>query len=141
MKKFAFLISILCFLSCEKDDKKTHSIISGTIENNSAENVIISGTDFEAEIPISADGTFSDTLDLKYNGFYLLYVGREQTGIYLEKGQDLNVKLNTEHFDESLEYSGDLAGPNNYLAKKYLWNEQHLDYMELFSADENAFID
>ena len=133
------MLSIV-FFSCQQDSEKTYSLISGTIVNNTAENVIIRNNDFEAKIPISADGTFSDTLHLNHNGFYQLFVGREQTGIYLEKGQDLNVSLNTEQFDESLEYSGDLAKPNSYLAKKYLWNEQHLNYEELFSLEENAFI-
>ena len=140
MKQFTLLILTLFLFSCQPDNEKLYSIISGKIENNQAESVAIRGTDYETQIPISANGNFSDTLYLKNNGFYQLFIGREQTGIYLEKGHDLNVAVDMEQFDESLDYTGSLANPNNFLAKKYLYNEQNLDFEKLFSLDENDFI-
>lgn len=140
MKQFTILLLALSLFSCKQDKEKTYSVVDGTIENNTAENVVIRGTDFEVKIPISPEGKFSDTLHLKNDGFYTLFVGREMTNIYLEKGQNLSVSLNIAEFDESLKYSGDLANPNNYLAVKYLWNEQNVDYKELFLLNEEDFI-
>ncbi len=140
MKQLSILFLAFLLFSCKQEEKPTYTVINGMIENNTADSVLIRGTDFDAKIAISPEGKFSDTLHLKNNGFYQLYVGREQAEIYLEKGGELSVNLNTDEFDESLKFSGDLASPNNYLAKKYLWNEQHLDYKELYSLDEDAFM-
>src|SRR5690554_961246 len=140
MKQFTILLLALSLFSCKQDKEKTYSVVDGTIENNTAENVVIRGTDFEVKIPISPEGKFADTLHLKNDGFYQLFVGRERTEVYLEKGQNLSVSLTIAEFDESLKYSGDLASPNNYLAVKYLWNEQNVDYKELFLLNEEDFI-
>lgn len=140
MKQFTILLLALSLFSCKQDKEKTYSVVDGTIENNSAENVVIRGTGFEAKIQISPEGKFSDTLHLKNDGFYQFYVGRERAEVYLEKGQNLTIGLNSDQFDETLKFSGDLASANNYLAEKYLWNEQHLDFKELFSLGEDEFM-
>lgn len=140
MKQLAIFLIAVSLFSCKQEEEKTYLAINGTIENNSAENVLIKGNDFEISTPISPDGKFSDTLNLKNNGLYQFYVGRERTEIYLEKGQNLTVNLNANEFDESIKFSGDLASANNYLAQKYLWNEKHLDIKELYSSDEVVFM-
>lgn len=129
----------LLIVSCKQEEKPDYSIINGTVENNTAETALVRGQEFEARIPIDKNGAFADTLHLKKDGFYELSVGRERTEIYLEKGKNLSVNLNANAFDESLKYSGDLANINNFLAAKYLWNEQKMDYKEIFSLDENKF--
>jgi thiol-disulfide isomerase/thioredoxin len=139
MKKVSLFILMLAVLSCKQEEKPQYSVLSGTIENNPAENVVIRGIEFEAKLPIDDKGTFADTLHIASDGFYELYVGRERTEIYLEKGKNLSVNLNADAFDESLKYSGDLAKENNFLASKYLLNEENMDYRELFSLDEEKF--
>ncbi len=140
MKQLAYLILALFLFSCTQKEEPSYSVINGTIENNSAENVVIRGNDMEVKTPISPEGKFSDTLHLKNDGFYQLYVGRERTEIYLEKGKNLTVDIDAREFDESLKFSGDLANVNNYLAQKYLWNEKHLDFKDLYSSDEDTFM-
>lgn len=126
-------------IACKQEEKPQYSILSGTVENNTAETVFVRGNDFEQRTQIGQDGSFLDTLHIKRDGFYEMYVGRERTGIYLEKGKNLSVTLNANEFDETLKYSGDLGNINNFLAAKYLWNEQNLDYREIFSMDEAGF--
>lgn len=140
MKNLLILLLALILFSCEKDKEPTYSIINGTVKNNSADEIVIRGTDFDSKAPISQEGNFSDTLRIKQNGFYELVLGRERTEIYLEKGKNLTVNLDAKDFDESLSYSGDLSNENNYLASKYLWNEKHSDYKELFSLEEEEFM-
>lgn len=139
MKKLILIAFVVFAISCKQEEKPTYSVISGTVENNTGETALVRGNDFEG-IPIDENGTFSDTLQLKIDGFYELYVGRERTGIYLEKGKNLSVNLNAEEFDETIKYSGDLANVNNFLAAKYLWNEKNLDFKEVFSLDEKNFL-
>ncbi len=139
MKQLTILLVAFLIFSCKQENKPTYSIIKGKVENNNAENALIQGHDFEARIPIAEDGSFADTLYLKKDGFYQMYIGQERTGIYLERGQNLDISLNAEKFDETLKYSGDLANTNNFLASKYLWNEQNMDYKEVFLLDEKEF--
>jgi thiol-disulfide isomerase/thioredoxin len=139
MKKISLFLLVLFVIACKQEEKPQYSIISGTVENNTGETVFVRGNDFELRTPISENGTFSDTLRINKDGFYEMYVGRERTGIYLEKGKNLSVTLDANEFDETLKYTGDLANANNFLAAKYLWNEQNLDYKELFSLPEEQF--
>lgn len=139
MKKLSLFILVLFVISCKQEEKPQYSVISGTVENNTAETVLVRGNNFESRIQIGKNGTFADTLRIAADGFYELYVGRERTGIYLEKGKNLSVTLNADEFDETLKYSGDLANVNNFLAAKYLWNEKNLDFKEVFSMDEERF--
>lgn len=139
MKRLSLFVLVLFVISCKQEEKPDYSVINGTVENNTAETALVRGNDFEASIPISENGAFSDTLHLKKDGFYQLFVGRESTEVYLEKGKSLSVNLNSDEFDESLKYTGDLANVNNFLASKYLWGEQKMDSKEVFSLDENKF--
>src|SRR5690554_5580134 len=141
MKQLSILFVAILLFSCKQEESKVeYSIIKGNVTNNVAETAIIQGNDFEVRIPIAENGSFSDTLHLKNNGFYQLFFGPERTSIYLEKGQNLEVNLNAEEFDETLKYSGDLASVNNFLAAKYLWNEENLSYKDLFSLNEDEFL-
>ncbi|WGF91948.1 TlpA family protein disulfide reductase [Aequorivita marisscotiae] len=139
MKKISLALLVLVAIACKQDEKPQYSVISGTVENNTGETVFIRGNDFEFRTPISEKGTFLDTLHILKDGFYEMYVGRERTSIYLEKGKNLSVTLDANEFDETLNYSGDMANINNFLAAKYLWNEQNLDYKEIFSLPEDDF--
>lgn len=139
MKKLSLLLVLIFVFACNQEEKPQHTIISGAVDNNVGETVFVRGNGFEQRTPIDAQGTFKDTLNLPQDGFYELYVGRERTGIYLEKGKSLNVTLDATQFDETLNYSGDLASENNFLASKYLWNEQNLNYKELFVLNEEEF--
>ncbi|MBT0608731.1 TlpA family protein disulfide reductase [Aequorivita echinoideorum] len=138
MKKL-LAIGVLTLLFACAEEKPEYAILNGTVENNTGETTFVRGYDFEKRMPISENGTFSDTLHISKDGFYELYIGRERTGVYLEKGGTLTVTVDANEFDETLNYSGTLSSENNYLAAKFLWNEKNLNFRELYSLDENAF--
>lgn len=140
MKKLILIVSVLAIISCTEEKKLEYSIINGTIENNIAETALIRGNNFETRIPINENGSFSDTLRINNDGFYEMYIGRERTEIFLEQGKNISVELNADEFDESLKYIGDLANTNNFLVSKFLWEEKNVDYKELYSLDENNFL-
>ncbi|WP_310991960.1 TlpA family protein disulfide reductase [Aequorivita marina] len=141
MKKLILLVSILAIISCKQEEKPTYTVLSGKLENNAADNAIIRGNGFESKLPIDGAGGFSDTVYIKNDGFYEMYIGRERTGIYLEKGKNLSVTLNTDGFDETIKYTGDLANVNNLLASKFLWEEQNTNYKKLYSLEEESFLE
>lgn len=133
------LLTVLVLISCNKKEEPSYSIINGTIENAMAYDVFLQGNDFEEKIALSPEGNFQDTLYLNNNGFYKLFIGRYGTEIYLEKGKNLTIDLDANRLDETLKFSGDLASTNNFLTQKYLWNDENLDYKELFSLNEADF--
>ena len=139
IKYITILLAVVSLLACT-DDKPTHVVVSGAIENNNAENVRIFGNDLEHSIKIENDGAFNDTITIDQNGYYTLRIGRESTSIYLEKGSELGVNVNTTEFDESLDYTGNLASENNYLAAKYLISEQEKGFSDVYIMNEGDFL-
>jgi len=69
------------------------------------------------------DGHFADTLDLS-KGFYEINIGKEYSDVYLKPGMNLEISVDGNQFDESIQYKGKGAMINNYLAKDMLINEK-----------------
>jgi len=141
MKKIALFLLIFAVLACETDKKNLPTVLTLNLQNNQATKAVVRGSDFEQTIAIpSGEIKVSDTLDIKYNGYYDLYLNREKTTMYLEKGSDVFVNINADEFHQSITYTKELAGENNYLAKKFLLDGQKLNYQALYRADENDFL-
>jgi len=140
MKKLLLATLLLSIFSCSEKETTTDSIVDGTINNTTEDTLRIRSGEFTKDIKIADDGSFADTLAIEKNGYYNLFVGRERTAVYLEKGKNLSVSLDADKFDETIAYSGDLSKENNYLAKKYLAAEETLDIPKLYSASEKDFI-
>jgi len=141
MKKIALFLLIFAVFACETDKKNSATVLTLNLQNNKATNAVVRGSDFEQTIAIpSGEMRVTDTLNIKYNGYYDLYLNRERTTMYLEKGSDVFVNINADEFDESITYTKELAAENNYLAKKFLIDEKNMDYQTLYRADENAFL-
>ena len=92
-------------------------------------------------ISVRDDGTFEETLDIPRSGIYSFVYARESTQIYLSDGFNLNIELNTAEFDESIKYSGKGAECNNYLASKFLIDEQVFGSYADYKLIEPAFLE
>ena len=102
--------------------------ISGKFTNPNGEKILIRGGNYKKEIMLNSKGEFSDTLNIK-TGDYSIYDFKESTSMYLEPGYNLNITVNTKEFDETIKYSGNGEGPNNFLANYYIFVEQNsIDY-------------
>jgi hypothetical protein len=147
MKKVAIITSILTLLilSCTnpKKENKQHLILSGTIENPNSDSLVLKNNKDKSIFTFHlTDGIFMDTLDIE-NGFYNLFDGKEETQVYLERNYKINITLNTKEFDESIQYTGDGAGENNYMAKKALLEEsfgKKIYYGYYAKLDESDFL-
>lgn len=140
MKNLILLLVTISLFSCQKEEKPNYVVFNGFIENSNSAIAKISGSSFEKEMSISETGTFTDTLNIERNGYYSLRIGRESTPVFLVKGANLSLKLDTKQFDESLVYTGDLAPENNYLAAKYLLSEKELAFDKVYSLSEEEFL-
>lgn len=142
MKKLYILIAMIIVVSCQENNSENPTILTLNLQNNIADKAVITGNDFEQEMTIPAgEMRVSDTLDIERDGFYDLYLNREQTRMYIEKGSHVFVNINTDEFAESITYTKDLSAENNYLAKKYLLDKTTLDIQMLYSKNEANFLE
>src|SRR5699024_3052410 len=137
MKKIAlFLFTALLLAGCsQSEDKK--SVLSGTVKNGTGL-VTLVGSEYEKDIVLNDDGTFSESLDLPYDGYYNAIFGRIPLALYLEVDKDLNLNVDLEDFKNSLEFSGELAKENKFLVvKEELANK---DLRTIFKSEPEEFL-
>jgi len=146
MKKILFTFVVLAVISCSKEEKNVdYAVFSGKIENADGGKLIILSSENKRvkEISVSEDGTFNDTLQNIDLGYYSFRYANESSEFFLRPGYNLKLLIDPNEFDESIIYSGNGEAENNYLAKKYL-NEEELGqlraYQYLGSLDEKAFV-
>lgn len=140
MKKILLLLAGLAIISCKTDSKEEvdYVLFSGKIENPLGKKIVVSGKDFKKDILLKEDGSFADTLKVE-SGYYTYLNGGERANFYLTQGDELNLTLNAKEFDETIAYTGKGAAKNNYLAKKFLANE-NVDFRSLYKEEETEFL-
>lgn len=141
MKRLLALSIVTTLFACKEEPKIDYVLFSGKIENPTVKSVsVFQGREKIKEIQLEQDGTFSDTLTVE-NGYYNLDHGREVAYMYLEKGDSINVSLDTKEFDETIKYSGIGSGKNNFLAEKVLIEEKaDIDISKVYAMEEPEFI-
>jgi thiol-disulfide isomerase/thioredoxin len=135
MKKIIYLL-VFAVISCgsPKVAPVNYVLFSGNIENPVGETATVIGNEYTAEFLLNEKGYFSDTLYIAAAGFYSFATGRESSVIYLNPGDSIHVSLNTNEFDETINYIGKGAEKNNYLAKKYMESELNGPSFDTFFA-------
>lgn len=128
--------------SC-KDATKPASVstlVSGQVTNPQSDTIIISKGEERYKIGMDSMGKFSKELTGLKEGMYNFSDGRERSGLYMVPGKNIEITVDTEQFDETISYKGDGAASSNYLAKKYMNEEEEpLNFKEVFSLDESSF--
>ncbi|MBV7268096.1 TlpA family protein disulfide reductase [Winogradskyella luteola] len=141
MKRLLIICIAVTMYTCKEEPKIDYALFSGKVENPADKVITVyDGREKVKEMALRKDGTFADTLTIE-SGYYRLSHDKESSSIYLSPGDNINVTLNFEEFDESLTYSGNGAGNSNYLARKYLVEEKaNFDVAKIFALEENEFI-
>lgn len=137
MKKLAiFLFTAVLLVGCSQpEDKK--SVFSGTVKNGTGL-VTLVGSEYEKDIILNDDGSFSEELDLPYDGYYNAIFGRIPLALYLEVDKDLNLDVDLEDFKNSIEFTGELASENDFLlVKEELANK---DLRTIFKLEPEEFL-
>lgn len=138
MKKIAIILSACALIACNQEQNKT-VLISGKINNPLSETASIVSNDRST--------LYTDTLD-ENNNFNIefeveepVYMsfkhGRETTAMYVKPGDQIQLSIDPNEFDETISYTG--SNPSNFLAKKYLVEEQ-IDRRALYSLTEEEFL-
>lgn len=123
--KLISLFSILVFCSCQNNSDSVGKTtwIGGEIVNPKLDYVIMFKDDCVLDtIKLNNDNFFLfESTDIK-EGLYS-FQHHEYQVFYINPGDSLMLRVNTVDFDESLTYSGDGAGRNNFLIEMFLLNE------------------
>jgi thiol-disulfide isomerase/thioredoxin len=117
--------------------------ITGDITNPIGESVAFSNQDTSYSTTANANGTFSISFDLDSATYLRFEHGPEGTAMYIYPGDKIKLTIDTELFDETIEYKG--SSSSSYLAKKYLLEEGNDFFGEVYymsSAEEyKAYLD
>ncbi|NND52071.1 MAG: TlpA family protein disulfide reductase [Flavobacteriaceae bacterium] len=143
MKKLMVLLLVaVVFVACKNEPEIDYALISGQIENPVDGTVnIYKGKEKISEINLDENNAFADTLRVD-RGYYTFVHGRENASVYLAPGYELGLTLDTKEFDESISFTGPGAEVNNYLAAKYLTDENMSGSVsEVFAMEEQAFLE
>ncbi|GAB1307353.1 TlpA disulfide reductase family protein [Urechidicola sp. KH5] len=141
MKKITLLFAGIILASCATEPKD-YVTLSGKIENQNSDSLVIRSRAYSKTIAVAADGSFKDTLKVE-DGLYNLFDGSESTGIYLKNGYDLKITIDTKEFDETIIYKGNGSDNNNFLATFALKQENILnqDFDSMDRETLNSTID
>ncbi|WP_026810857.1 hypothetical protein [Arenibacter latericius] len=129
MNKPLLYVFILAFVvSCGTEAKKSPNVFfAGEIINPTSEYVVL----YKDEIVIDSaklnqDNKFSMQLESVVEGLYHFNHQPELQYVYLEQGDSIMIRLNTEDFDESLIFSGRGKEINNFLLELFLSTEEEI---------------
>lgn len=138
---FTFLLLSVLLIACEQQTPiKDYVTLSGTVENPTANRLLLKGPGFLREIPLDANGVFKDTMKLE-EGFYMLSHEDAKTFMFLKNSYDLDIRFNANEAVSSLSFAGLGAGTNNYMANKIRFEQQEGldDFTDFFLLDKAAF--
>ena len=128
-----FLIS-----SCSNDEK---TFLAGKILNKTSNHIsVYKGNKLINKTNIDSVGVFNIFLDSIDSGLYNFYHEPEFQYLIIDKNDQLQIRLNTLDFDESLVYTGPGSSKNNFLMDVFLRNElDELNINSKFDLDLNNF--
>lgn len=120
---FSFLLLTLFLIGCLNTSKNglNEIHISGQIINPVSDIIEFESTDSTFTAKLTKDGNFTFSFNTD-SSLYLRLSHGEYTSMYVMPGDIIKLSINTDEFDESVNYKGSEA--SNFLAKKYLIQEQ-----------------
>ena len=141
MKKIWILAAVFAVASCTKKAPVDYAVLTGQITNPVPGELSINSYDRTVKevISVSEDGSFSDTLTIK-RGTYILYDGKNRTEIYVGPGDVMNVTFDGSDFANTVAFTGESAGPSNYLVAKAAKQKELRGKENPYMLDEEAYV-
>lgn len=116
--------------------------ISGKISNAAEPKITIKGLSFDKEIQLKADGTFTATLPIAYDGLYLFFTKNNRTALYLTKTSKLTLFADDANFGKTIKFEGNGSTENNYWQRKNdILTKELSNVQEFYSTEESLYID
>lgn len=125
MKRILLIVFSFLLVSCNSTVENDAVLFAGEIVNPSSEYVILyKGSQVIDSARLDEKNRFAFQLDTIEDGLYHFNHDPEVQYVFLEKGDSLLVRLNTQYFDESLVFSGTNEEVNNFLLELFLSDEE-----------------
>ncbi|MAD97107.1 MAG: redoxin [Flavobacteriaceae bacterium] len=140
LRRFTLIFLLVAFVSCDSAPEG-YLKFSGKLENNKDSVMTLLGyRGFSKSIPINADGSFSDTIKVKFPGIYSMQTNKNNRApIFLDNGYNLKLKGNSEEFITSFKYSGKGSQNSNYLVSQVKFGRSIPNPQILNNMEEDAF--
>mgnify|MGYP001181324464 FL=1 len=129
----------------------TKTIITGVVTNPKSDSITIFNQEYEFGNRVDYKNKFKISMDIDSADYFTFYDGNETSSMYINPGQNIDLTLDTEMFDETIKYNN--SPESTFLAKKYLIQEKYVDvdmdsvfalpdslYYEFFSNLEVLFL-
>jgi len=143
MKKIYVVFCLFVLFSCKTTVKKPVNFVylSGTITNPQSEVITIwKGSETDTAF-LDQNNNFNIRMKVTEPDYYTFYHGNKMATLFFVPGDSFSLSLNTLKFDESLNFVGNGADINNYIARKFMLNEElSANFEQLFSLEKEQFI-
>ncbi|MDH3796919.1 MAG: transaldolase [Flavobacteriaceae bacterium] len=143
MIRILLALVILSLIGCvsEKRTEESRVYFAGEIVNPTSNTVILYKGDSTIDsVTLDEQNRFVISLDSVEEGLHHFYHHPELQYVFLEKGDSLQIRLNTVDFDESLVFSGQGEEVNNFLLSVFLANEQQEEVVySYYGLEPRAF--
>ena len=131
------------YLTMNTETNQNKVTITGEITNPKRELVTFSNQDTTYSTTATANGNFTISFNLDSATYLNFGHGVETTAMYVHPGDKIKITIDTELFDETIEYKG--SSSSSYLAKKYLLEEGKNFFNEVYymssSEEYKAYLD
>jgi hypothetical protein len=124
MNKALLYFVIFLLAACNTSQKKSTAVyFGGEIVNPTSEYVVLFKGDIALDTAyLDQNNRFTFQLDSVDEGLHHFYHFPELQYVILERGDSIQLRLNTVDFDESLVFSGTNDQVNNFLLEMFLVN-------------------
>lgn len=140
------LAAMLQFAACGSAENPSTSTegpgvakIHGTVTNPSGEEVSFRMGEEKFTAALE-EGVFDMEIELAESGYGTMKIGQEFAYLYVHPGDDMELTIDLDAFDETIAFKGRGAKPNNYLASKLLEDEKRSTEENPYMMDEAAFV-
>jgi thiol-disulfide isomerase/thioredoxin len=141
MKKMILpIFIIMSIVSCKEQISHGPMILAGKIKNPNWDSISICDPLNRVILSkkLSKNNTFVDTFSISRGNYYLCH-GIQIFSMFLKPSYNLYVEFNDKSPDETINFKGDGANENNFLAKKQLF-EKKLTGLNNFYLNKDKFL-
>lgn len=137
---YTLVSSLLLGCNKGKNDSNT-TTLGGKIINPTLDYVVLAQEGHPVDtIYLDAEDRFSHTFTTEKLGLFNL-VHNERQLVYVEKGDQILVRVNTVEFDESLSFSGKGGERSNFLADMFLlWEKENEGFTQHYQKKPGEFV-
>ncbi len=143
MQRLLLYSLIFLIASCQTTKQDVSAVyFAGEIVNPTSDEIVLFKGDAVIDTAqLNEDNRFVFEFNAKEEGLYHFYHAPEEQYIFIEKGDSLQIRLNTVDFDESLVFSGSNEVVNNFLVELFLVMEQEEDLVyTYYTLEPEAFV-